>query len=90
MVSLSTARVLARCNGFTVVADREVVGRVATPVFSGTKLLPDYLLVRLAESIPGTFCAIPTALIGDADAESGIVELEIGVDGLRALTEHDV
>ena len=89
MVTLSTARILARCNGFTVVTDGEVVGRVATPVFSGTRLLPDYLLVRL-ESIPGTFCAIPTALIDDADAESEIVELEIGVDELRALAEHGV
>jgi len=90
MVTLSTARILARCNGFTVVTDGEVVGRVATPVFSGTRLLPDYLLVRLAESTPGTFCAIPTAFIGCADAESEIVELEIGVDELRALAEHGV
>jgi hypothetical protein len=89
MVTLSTARVLARCNGFTVVADGEVVGRVATPVFSGTRLLPDYLLVRLAESIPGRYCAIPTALIGDADAESETVGLEIGVDEIRLLTEQE-
>ena len=89
MVTLPTARVLARCNGFTVVADGEVVGRVATPVFSGTRLLPDYLLVRLAESIPGTYCAIPTALIADADAESEIVQLDLGVDELHLLPERD-
>ena len=88
MVSLSTARVLARCNGFTVVAGNETIGRVATPVFSGTRLLPDYLLVRLAESVPGTYCAVPTALIGNADAESETVRLEIGIDDLRRLSEH--
>jgi hypothetical protein len=45
----ATARVLARCNGFRVSADGEVVSAVATPVLAGTTLLPEYLLVRLAE-----------------------------------------
>jgi len=90
MVTLSTARVLARCNGFAVVAGGEEIGRVATPVFSGTRLLPDYLLVRLAESVPGTYCAVPTSLISDADAGSEVVRLEIGLDELRLLAEQDV
>ena len=89
MVTLSTARVLARCNGFTVIAGDEHVGHVATPVFSGTKLLPDYLLIRLDESIPGTYCAIPTGLIADADPMSETVLLQIGVDELRLLPEPD-
>ena len=77
MVTLATARLLARCNGFTVVADGEVVGRVATPVFSGTKLLPDYLLVRVADATPGTYLAIPPALITDADPESRTLVAEL-------------
>jgi hypothetical protein len=90
MMTAATARVLARCNGFTVVAGDEVVGAVATPVFSGTKLLPDYLLVRLAESVEGTYCAIPAALITDADPESETVVLEVSLDDLRVLPERDL
>jgi hypothetical protein len=89
MVTLATARVLARCNGFTVIARGEVVGDVATPVFSGTKLLPDYLLVRLSETVPGTYCAVPAALITDADADSETVMLEISVDELRVLPQPE-
>jgi len=87
MLSLSTARVLARCNGFPVVAGDEHIGTVATPVFSGTKLLPDYLLVRLAESIPGTYYNVPTARVADADAEAEIVVLDIEAGKLRQLLD---
>jgi hypothetical protein len=87
MMSLSTARVLARCNGFTVIAGDELVGTVATPVFSGTKLLPDYLLVRLTESIPGTYYNVPTTRVADADAEEEVVVLDIEVDKLRRLLD---
>lgn len=87
MLSLSTARVLARCNGFTVLARDEPIGTVATPVFSGTKLLPDYLLVRLDESIPGTYFNVPTGRVADADAEEEVVVLDIEVDGLRRLLD---
>lgn len=58
MVTLATARVLARCNGFTVVADD--------------------LLVRVADATPGTYLAIPPALITDADAESRTLVAELG------------
>ena len=87
MLSLSTARVLARCNGFTVVAGDEHVGTVATPVFSGTKLLPDYLLIRLADSIPGTYYNVPTARVADANEDEEIVVLDIEVDKLRRLLD---
>jgi hypothetical protein len=89
VVPVGIARVLARCNGFTVIAGGEVVGAVATPVFSGTKLLPDYLLVRVAESIPGAYRAIPPALITQADPESETVFLEIGLDEVRVLPEPE-
>ena len=87
MLSLSTARVLARCNGFTVVAGDKLVGTVATPVVSGTKLLPDYLLVRLTESLPGTYYNVPTTRVADADPEEEVVVLDIEVDKLRRLLD---
>ncbi len=90
MITLATARALARSNGFTVLAGGEVVGAVATPVFSGTKLLPDYLLVRVAESVPGAYRAIPPALIADADAASETIVLEIGPDEVRVLPEPEI
>ena len=88
MLSLSTARVLARCNGFTVLSGDEPIGTVATPVFSGTKLLPDYLLVRLDESIPGTYFNVPTTQVADADAEEEIVVLDTDIDSLLRLVDH--
>jgi hypothetical protein len=89
-VTTTTARVLARCNGFRVSADGEVVGAVATPVFSGTKLLPEYLLVRVADSIPGAYRAIPPELIAEADAESETVFLEIDAGEVAVLPEPDL
>lgn len=90
MADKTDARVLARCNGFRVSADGEVVGAVATPVFSGTKLLPEYLLVRVADSIPGAYRAIPPALIAEADAETETVFLEIAADDVAVLPEPDL
>lgn len=90
MADKTDARVLARCNGFRVSADGEVVGAVATPVFSGTKLLPEYLLVRVADSIPGAYRAIPPALIAEADAETETVFLEIAADEVAVLPEPDL
>jgi hypothetical protein len=90
MVDKRDARVLARCNGFRVSADGEVVGAVATPVFSGTKLLPEYLLVRVADSIPGAYRAIPPELIAEADAETETVFLEIAADEVAVLPEPDL
>ena len=89
MVNQTTARVLARCNGFRVTAEGEVVGDVATPVFSGTKLLPEYLLVRVADSIPGAYRAIPPELIAEADAETETVFLGIAADEVAVLPEPD-
>lgn len=90
MVNAATARVLARCNGFSVTAQGEVVGEVATPVFSGTKLLPDHLLVRVAESIPGTFRAIPPEHISGADAGSQTVFLAISPDEVAVMPEPEL
>jgi hypothetical protein len=89
MLSLSTARVLARCNGFTVLAGDEPIGTVATPVFSGTKLLPDYLLVRLDESIRGTYFNVPTRYVTEADPDLETVVVDIGLAEVRLLQDPD-
>ena len=85
MLPQSTIRVLARCNGYDVLAADEVVGSVATPVFSGTNLLPDYLLVRVADY--GLRAVPPEAVVG-ADASQHRVFLSIGPDELVALPER--
>ena len=90
MVDLATARVLARCNGFSVEAAGEVVGAVATPVFSGTNIVPDYLLVRVSGSIPGAFRAIPPELVAEADVGSETVFLEIEPGEVAVLPEPEV
>jgi len=77
MVSARTARVLAQCNGYRVKAGDHVVGAVATPVFAGASLLPEYLLIRVEAAIPGIFRAVPPELVAEADAASETVVLEI-------------
>jgi hypothetical protein len=73
-VSPATARVLARCNGFEVSAAGEIVGVVETPVFSGTKLQPDYLLVRLAGE--PELRTVPPELVADVDPKARRIVLE--------------
>ncbi|HVU76713.1 MAG TPA: hypothetical protein VHC67_03960 [Gaiellaceae bacterium] len=85
MLPQSTIRVLARCNGYDVLAADEVVGSVATPVFSGTNLLPDYLLVRVPEN--GLRAVPPEAVVG-ADSAQQRVFLSIGPEELVALPER--
>ncbi|HST14073.1 MAG TPA: hypothetical protein VLJ44_04365 [Gaiellaceae bacterium] len=87
MVSLSTARVLARCNGFDVSAGDDLVGAVATPVFSGTNLAPDYLLVRLSSAVSGAYRVITPDLVAAADAGSKTVSLVITAEEVEALPE---
>jgi hypothetical protein len=89
MLSPATARLLARCNGFDVTAEGDVIGTVATPVFSGTNLLPDFLLVRVAAPIPGVFRAFTTDQIDDIDALSGNVELGLTVREVASSPEPD-
>jgi hypothetical protein len=73
-VSLAKARVLARCNGFEVTAGDEVVGVVETPVFSGTKLQPDYLLVRLTGE--SELRIVPPELVAEVDAKAHRLAVE--------------
>lgn len=75
-LSAATVRVLARCNGYDVSAGGEVVGSVETPVFSGTKLQPDYLIVRLGDELR----ELPPESIVSIDAASRT--LFVDTDGL--------
>jgi hypothetical protein len=55
------------------------VGRVETPVFSGTSLEPHSLIVRTIEAIPGTFAAVATAHVAAVDE----AHKSITLDGTR-------
>jgi hypothetical protein len=75
------ARVLARCNGYDVAAGDEIVGSVETPVFSGTKLEPDYLIVRLGDSLH----VVPPELIVSVDSTSHTLFLGLDTAELAQL-----
>ncbi len=65
--------VLARCHGFQLVSGDELVGFVETPVFSGTSIEPDSLVVRTVRSIPGTFRTIAVADVEEVDPDRGLI-----------------
>jgi hypothetical protein len=70
---------LACCHGYAVAAGDGPVGRVETPVFSGTSVEPHSLLVRTNDAIPGMFASVATARVAAVDeAHRSIV-----LDGTR-------
>jgi hypothetical protein len=75
------ARVLARCNGYDVATGDEIVGSVETPVFSGTKLEPDYLIVRVRDGLR----VVPPEVIVSVDATSHTLFLGLDADELARL-----
>jgi hypothetical protein len=58
---------LACCHGFAVAAGNEPVGQVETPVFTGTALEPESLLLRTVEEIPGEFAAVSVTDVAAVD-----------------------
>jgi hypothetical protein len=73
---------LACCHGFVVAAGDEPVGQVETPVFSGTSLEPDALIVRTVEAIPGTFAAVAVAQVATVDEADECIILRGTLDEL--------
>ena len=69
---------LARCHGFRVVANGDVIGVVETPVFSGSSLGPDSLIVRTAERIPATFSTISVGAVERIDSGRRLISLVKG------------
>ena len=64
--------------------DGEPVGLVETPVFSGTSVEPDALLVRTVEEIPGTFTAVAVADVAAVDQAAELITLRCTVEELVA------
>jgi hypothetical protein len=62
----------------------EPVGLVETPVFSGTSIEPDALLVRTVEDIPGTFAAVAVADVAAVDQAAEVITLRCTVEELMA------
>jgi hypothetical protein len=67
LTAKANAASLACCHGFTVAAGDEPFGLVETPIFSGTSLEPDLLLVRTLGGVPGAFAAVAVADVSAVD-----------------------
>ena len=52
------------------------VGRVETPIFSGTSLEPHSLLLRTIETIPGTFAAVASDRVASVDEAARSITLD--------------
>jgi hypothetical protein len=79
---------LACCHGYRVAAGDLDVGEVETPVFSGPLAEPEFLLVRTAGSISGTFRAVPTACVVDVDPTRRRVAIDVDGERIAALPEQ--
>jgi hypothetical protein len=79
---------LAGCSGFLVAVGQRPVGSAETLIFGGSSIEPDFLLVRTAEAIPGTFRAIPASLIEEIDATGRLITLAASWDEIAALPEQ--
>lgn len=79
---------LASCHGYRVAAGDLEVGEVETPIFSGPLVMPEFLLVRTAGTIAGTFRAVPTALVVDVDPALRRVAIDADGESLAALPER--
>jgi hypothetical protein len=73
---------LACSHGFAVEAGDAPVGRIETPVFSGTSLEPDTLIVRTLDGIPGTFAAVPVSDVAEVDEAGRVVVLRCTIEEL--------
>ena len=56
--TLKDTELLARCHGYEVFANDRLVGVVQTPVFSGTSIEPDSLILRIGGSTVQMFTTI--------------------------------
>jgi hypothetical protein len=87
MASAASEGPLARCHGFFVMAGGRSVGAIETPVFPGASSEPDFLVVRTADSIPGTFRVVSAALVQDVDPAARSITLSLDGDEVAALPE---
>ena len=67
---------LSCCHGYAVAAGDGPVGRVETPIFSGTSLEPHSLLLRTVETIPGTFAAVASTRVASVDEAARSITLD--------------
>lgn len=88
-LSRAFERHLRGCHGFAVVdADSTPIGTVETPVFHGVALEPDFLIIRAADSIQGTFRVVSIAFIAEVIVERCLVWLAITSDEFARLPEE--
>jgi hypothetical protein len=79
----TTESILACCHGYTVWGADRLVGTVETPVFSGTGIEPDSLLVRTGGRPLGLVWAIDVELVAEVSRERE--EIVLAVPAAEAL-----
>ncbi len=72
--------VLACCHGYSVNASEQGLGVVVTPVFSGSALRPDYLLVRITDNGSTRIAQVPAAAVEGVDPGSRTVLLGLRLE----------
>lgn len=85
---MHTLSALASCHGYRVAAGDLHVGEVETPIFSGPLVEPEFLLVRTAGGISGTFRAVPTSLVVGVDHAHRQVVVDADGETIAAMPER--
>ncbi len=80
-------RRLAGCHGYVVVAADGPIGSVETPVFFGVSREPDFLIVRVAGSMRGTFRIVSTGSVKDVAVERAALTLGMTSREVASLPE---
>jgi hypothetical protein len=79
---------LEHCHGFAVLAGDRPIGSVETPLFPESARHPDFLVIRTASEIPGTFRIVSTSVIGAIDTGAGMVQLDLAAEEITSLPQY--
>jgi hypothetical protein len=82
------AGALARCHGFLAVGENGPLGEVETPLFTGDRAEPDFLVIRLTAKGESRRPLVPVALVEAVDERCELVRLRTEVGELFELPER--
>ena len=63
------------------------MGTVETPIFHGVSREPDFLVIRVIDSMPGTFRVVPSTVVEDVDIELWVMTVGMTGEAFSALPE---